>query len=87
MSGQVWFPPGKDPRPPEDVEDDTIQDEHEPVDIVTGRGGWHLTYCDRTPSSYVCRGCGGDRFEAGCAGYATFIRCPACGWERLVHSG
>lgn len=34
-----------------------------------------------------CRGCGGTQFNVGASGYATFIRCPVCGWEELFHYG
>ncbi len=35
----------------------------------------------------VCVKCKTDKFVVGQADYQTILRCPECGWERVVHDG
>jgi DNA-directed RNA polymerase subunit RPC12/RpoP len=35
----------------------------------------------------VCKKCGGDRWLVGKSKLSTFVKCPACGYEILVHDG
>ncbi len=49
--------------------------------------GW--SYERHPAETYVCQVCGTSRFLVGCNGHAclTILKCPNCGWERVIHEG
>ncbi len=49
--------------------------------------GWD--YERRPPNTCLCVKCGGDKFLVGNSPDCplTIIKCPECGWERVVHEG
>lgn len=52
------------------------------------RGDFKFEVASDLPlKTFVCLGCGADRFIVGRESYHTAIRCEKCGWERCIHDG
>lgn len=48
--------------------------------------GW--SYEKEPAATCICLKCGNDRFLVGCSdALLTILKCPNCGWERVVHDG
>ena len=45
------------------------------------------SYEKEAATTAQCAICGSKEFNVGCGDYYTAIRCPTCGWERLIHEG
>ena len=61
----------------------TNYDEHKKKTVFANRVGFKK----EMPSTLVCKTCQSNQFHVGHAGYNTLIKCVACGWEEVVHSG
>ena len=44
-------------------------------------------YENEAVTTAQCAICGSKEFNVGCGDYYTAIRCPKCGWERMIHEG
>jgi RNase P subunit RPR2 len=54
--------------------------------------GWYDKIPDETFhmdgfKRYICKACGGDKFQVGSANWQTAIKCAGCGWEAVIHDG
>lgn len=45
------------------------------------------SYATGPVPTFICKECGTDKFNVGTSNYVTAIRCPSCGWEKVIHDG
>ena len=67
-----------------DMECDDEDNGEDPSDL------WYDKIADETFhmdgfKRYVCKACGGDKFQVGNANWQTAIKCCGCGWESVIH--